>query len=44
MDDVIEGGLEVWDMPIGGGIINGREYFQHALEKWHQIHHQLEQN
>ena len=31
--DVLEGGTDVWDMPEGGGIINGREYSQHAMER-----------
>lgn len=29
----IEGGADVWDMTEGGGIINGREYSQHAMER-----------
>ena len=29
----IEGGSDVWDMAEGGGIINGREYSQHAMER-----------
>ena len=29
----IEGGTDVWDMTEGGGIINGREYSQHAMER-----------
>ncbi|SCY49544.1 hypothetical protein SAMN05660668_02834, partial [Pseudobutyrivibrio sp. AR14] len=30
----VEGGKEIgWDMPEGGGTINGREYSQHALER-----------
>lgn len=28
-----EGGSGVWDMTEGGGIINGREYSQHAMER-----------
>ena len=30
---VVEGGTDVWDMTEGGGIINGREYSQHAMER-----------
>lgn len=28
-----KGGTDVWDMKEGGGIINGREYSQHAMER-----------
>lgn len=28
-----KGGTDVWDMTEGGGIINGREYSQHAMER-----------
>lgn len=38
-----KGGSDVWDMTEGGGIINGREYSQHAMERRRQIRHQLEQ-
>lgn len=27
------GGTDVWDMTEGGGIINGREYSQYAMER-----------
>ncbi len=37
LDDVAggigEGGRDVWDMAEGGGIINSREYSQHAMER-----------
>ncbi len=32
-DEVAEGGTDVWEMTEGGGIINGREYSQHAMER-----------
>lgn len=28
-----KGSTDVWDMTEGGGIINGREYSQHAMER-----------
>lgn len=33
VDEVAEGGTDVWEMTEGGGIINGREYSQHAMER-----------
>jgi len=31
--NIVEGTGELWDMPRGGGTINGRKYSEHALER-----------